>query len=59
MSKYLFGSVMLAGVLSSSIDLAHVSHPGGPVQADKSGSNISFGLPCDLLPPGSTLAGVP
>jgi len=44
MSKHLFGGVMLAGVLSSSIALAHVSLPSGPAQADKSGTKITFGL---------------
>jgi hypothetical protein len=44
MSKSLFGSVMLAGVLSSSIALAHVSLPSGPAQADKSGTKITFGI---------------
>jgi hypothetical protein len=43
-SKHVFSGALLAGLLSSSIALAHVSLPGGPVQADKSGTKITFGL---------------
>jgi len=44
MSKHLFGGVLLAGLLSSTVALAHVSLPSGPAQADKSGTKITFGL---------------
>jgi len=43
-TKHLFGGLVVASVLSSSIALAHVSLPNGPVQADKSGTKITFGL---------------
>lgn len=43
-SKLLFGGLVAASVLSSTIALAHVSLPSGPAQADKSGTKITFGL---------------
>ncbi|MDB4962687.1 MAG: hypothetical protein JWP01_2686 [Myxococcales bacterium] len=42
-TKHVFGSVVLAGVLSSSVALAHVSIASGPAAADKS-SKITFSV---------------
>jgi len=44
MSRHLFGGVLFASLLSSSLALAHVSLASGPAQADKSGTKITFGV---------------